>query len=90
MRTENNNHDSIQYPFAGDDSMTFLHTLLFTIIASLMMPLLVMMLTSESYANADPSPEPALISLEKSIAPLRDYFNANKDKYRFVALLSPT
>lgn len=28
--------------------------------------------------------------LTKSLNPLRDHFNANKDKHRFVAILSPT
>lgn len=31
-----------------------------------------------------------LTSLAESLEPLRDHFNANKDKLRFVALLSPT
>lgn len=31
-----------------------------------------------------------LTSLAKSLDPLRDHFNANKDKLRFVTLLSPT
>ncbi len=31
-----------------------------------------------------------LLSLAESLEPLRDHFNANKDKLRFVALLSPT
>ncbi len=29
-------------------------------------------------------------SLRESLDPLRDHFNANKDRHRFVALLSPT
>ena len=28
--------------------------------------------------------------LAESVKPLRDHFNANKDKYRFIAILSPT
>ena len=31
-----------------------------------------------------------LTSLSDSLDPLRDHFNANKDRHRFVALLSPT
>lgn len=31
-----------------------------------------------------------LISLSASLAPLREEFNANKDRFRVVALLSPT
>ena len=31
-----------------------------------------------------------ITSLAESLDPLKDYFNANKDRYRFVALLSPT
>jgi hypothetical protein len=29
-------------------------------------------------------------SLEKSIQPLKEYFNHNQDQYRFLAVLSPT
>ena len=32
--------------------------------------------------------EPVVLS--ESIDPLRDYFNAHKDKHRFIAILSPT
>lgn len=31
-----------------------------------------------------------LVSLSDSLLPLRDEFNSNKDKFRVVALLSPT
>ena len=31
-----------------------------------------------------------VVSLAESLEPLRKHFNANKDKHRFVALLSPT
>jgi hypothetical protein len=30
------------------------------------------------------------ISLRASLRPLRDHFNANEDKIRFLALVSPT
>ena len=29
-------------------------------------------------------------SLAKTIQPLKEYFNHNKDQYRFLAVLSPT
>lgn len=70
--------------------MTFLRIILLTIIAGIMLPMLGMLIDSKSSANASTPNQQSLISLEKSIAPLRDHFNANKDKYRFVALLSPT
>jgi hypothetical protein len=31
-----------------------------------------------------------VVSLARSLRPLKDYFNHNKDKLRFLALLSPT
>jgi hypothetical protein len=31
-----------------------------------------------------------VVSLARSLRPVKDYFNQNKDKVRFVALLSPT
>lgn len=44
--------------------------------------------------SQEPKPTSAkevrLTSLADSVAPLQDHFNAKKDKYRFVALLSPT
>ena len=36
------------------------------------------------------SNESNIISLDNSFAPLRDRFNADKEKVRFLALLSPT
>ena len=42
-------------------------------------------------ASAEPptgASEPVVLS--ESIDPLRDYFNAHKDKHRFIAILSPT
>jgi len=32
---------------------------------------------------------PELQTLDKSLKPLRDHFNRNRDKIRFLALLSP-
>lgn len=46
--------------------------------------------------SGEPADTPAakdsdsLTSLAESLTPLRDHFNANKNKYRFVTLLSPT
>lgn len=34
--------------------------------------------------------KPGLTSLEQSVEPLRNHFNSNKDRLRFVAILSPT
>lgn len=48
--------------------------------------------TAEDWADGAPAPgEPvAVVSLAESLEPLRLRFNGAKDKYRFVALLSPT
>lgn len=51
---------------------------------------LVAALMVSSYTDAKTSDDPRLTSLADSLEPLREHFNAHKDKYRFVALLSPT
>ena len=43
--------------------------------------------TSEARGGGD---DTRLISLADSLEPLRDHFNVNKSKRRFLALLSPT
>ncbi len=37
-----------------------------------------------------PEESTALISLTDSLQPLREWFNSQKDKHRFIAILSPT
>lgn len=51
---------------------------------------LVAALMISPYTDATNPDGPKLTSLAESLAPLRKHFNAHKDKYRFVALLSPT
>lgn len=41
-------------------------------------------------AKVDEKPTKKLISLADSLKPLKDHFNANKHRVRFVTLLSPT
>ncbi len=43
-----------------------------------------------SLAKPKAGAEVHVTSLSDSLDPLRDHFNANKDRHRFVALLSPT
>jgi len=51
---------------------------------------LVAALMISSYTDAKTSNDPRLTSLAASLEPLREHYNAHKDKHRFVALLSPT
>lgn len=70
--------------------MTFVRTIAVTIVAGLLMSLPSIAVDTESGANATPSTKPLLISLEESISPLVEHFNAHADKPRVVAILSPT
>ena len=70
--------------------MTIVRTIPISIVAGLLMPLLSIAVDTESGANATPSTQPLLISLEESISPLVEHFNAYADKPRVVAILSPT
>ena len=51
---------------------------------------LVAALMISSYTDAKTSNDQPPASLTDSLEPLREHFNAHKDKHRFVALLSPT
>ena len=39
---------------------------------------------------AEPAKEADVTVLTESLNPLRDHFNAHRDKHRFIAILSPT
>lgn len=46
--------------------------------------------TASAAAAEPPTDASELAVLSESIEPLREHFNAHKDKHRFMAILSPT